>query len=287
MRTDRRRRGRFTALQRRNPAGQEARAAQQNRDRKAVARTDQRPQERAPVDGASRTRDAAGLDPGLRGPARQEPGRQPGPTPGRAGEPDREEIQRGSCGPGSADRGQGANESNYSPPRTQIDLEAAVDHHRLSLVVRDRGPGISQADRRRPCTSFFRAKHVAACSTSGAGLGLVISRRIVDLHGGSISIASSIASQEGVGSTFRVLITGVILLPDQASDGEPNLLAASDPATVLSSTADQVQLALNSAGPGNTLLKGAALPKRDRSHRLPPRIAPAAIATTAMSPRMA
>lgn len=112
-----------------------------------------------------------------------------------------------------------SNASKYSPPRTQIDLEASVDHGRLAIVVRDRGSGISEADQRRLFTYFFRAKNVATRSASGAGLGLVISKRIVDLHGGSISVES----QEGVGSTFQVLIPGVIVLsnPDQATETVP------------------------------------------------------------------
>lgn len=126
------------------------------------------------------------------------------------------------------------NASKYSPPRTQIDIEASVDHNRLALIVRDRGSGISEADRRRLFTYFFRAKNVATRSASGAGLGLVISKRIVDLHGGAITVDS----QEGVGSTFQVLIPGVILLSSDPADVGTDPVASADPPPVLSSSAD-------------------------------------------------
>lgn len=126
-----------------------------------------------------------------------------------------------------------SNASKFSPPRTQIDIEAAVDHGRLAIIVRDRGSGISEADRRRLFTYFFRAKNVATRSASGAGLGLVISKRIVDLHGGSIAVES----QEGVGSTFQVLIPGIIVLSTSEQPAEPIPIPVTDPAPALGTPA--------------------------------------------------
>nr|WP_240940488.1 PAS domain-containing sensor histidine kinase [Planosporangium flavigriseum] len=71
------------------------------------------------------------------------------------------------------------------------------------LVVSDTGIGIPAAEQARLFTPFFRASNVGAAAwagTSGAGLGLVISQAIVELHGGVIDVAST----EGVGTTVTV-----------------------------------------------------------------------------------
>jgi signal transduction histidine kinase len=99
-----------------------------------------------------------------------------------------------------------SNASKYSPPGSQIDLEADVNVGRLEVAVRDRGIGISLADQRRIFTPFFRAKNEETRSVAGTGLGLAISRRIVELHGGTISFESA----EGAGTTMRVQIPGIV-----------------------------------------------------------------------------
>jgi PAS domain S-box-containing protein len=66
------------------------------------------------------------------------------------------------------------------------------------LTVVDQGIGISPADHSRIFERFERA--VSKLSYGGMGLGLWISRQIVDAHGGRIAVAS----EPGKGSTFRV-----------------------------------------------------------------------------------
>jgi signal transduction histidine kinase len=66
------------------------------------------------------------------------------------------------------------------------------------LEVRDHGIGIDPADHERVFERFERA--VSRKQFSGLGLGLWISRKIIEAHGGSISLVS----ERGVGSTFSV-----------------------------------------------------------------------------------
>jgi signal transduction histidine kinase len=114
----------------------------------------------------------------------------------------------------SADRGRLAqvmanllsNASKYSPEESQIDFEADVVGYRLMVMVRDRGAGIREADQRRLFTSFFRARNEATRSAPGTGLGLVICKRIIDLHGGSIDVDSA----EGAGTVMRFQVPGVV-----------------------------------------------------------------------------
>jgi signal transduction histidine kinase len=63
--------------------------------------------------------------------------------------------------------------------------------------VHDSGPGISEADQARIFEEFQQVQGTAR-EKGGTGLGLTISRRIVELHGGRIWVES----QPGQGSTF-------------------------------------------------------------------------------------
>ena len=64
-----------------------------------------------------------------------------------------------------------------------------------SVSVHDRGEGIPEADLPRVFTKFFRRDHG---KPTGSGLGLWISRGLVEAHGGRLTATS----KEGEGSTF-------------------------------------------------------------------------------------
>lgn len=91
-----------------------------------------------------------------------------------------------------------SNAVKYSEPGDPIRLTARRNHDRLVLTVTDRGIGIPPEDQSRLFQSFARARNVG--QRPGTGLGLVIVRRCVDLHGGSLQLESS----PGVGTTVRV-----------------------------------------------------------------------------------
>lgn len=67
------------------------------------------------------------------------------------------------------------------------------------VSVRDRGIGIAAEDQARIFEQFERTEH-SRKHAAGLGLGLYITRQIVDLHGGSIGVESA----PGEGSTFSV-----------------------------------------------------------------------------------
>lgn len=92
------------------------------------------------------------------------------------------------------------NASKYAPAGSEIVLyaEAAPDGL-VRFGVRDSGPGIGEAERRRVFEKFYR---VPGQTRKGAGLGLAICREIVVAHGGSIKCDSV----PGEGSDFHFLL---------------------------------------------------------------------------------
>ena len=70
-----------------------------------------------------------------------------------------------------------------------------------SISVSDRGPGVPPEDRERIFSSFFRSSTHRGMA-SGLGLGLTVSKRLVELQGGAISVKDR---PEG-GSTFVVTL---------------------------------------------------------------------------------
>ena len=70
------------------------------------------------------------------------------------------------------------------------------------VTVRDTGVGIAEADQARIFEAFQRGDRRA--STEGTGLGLTLSKRFVELHGGRVWLESKL----GEGSTFGFAIPG-------------------------------------------------------------------------------
>ncbi|HEU5317363.1 MAG TPA: PAS domain-containing sensor histidine kinase [Chloroflexota bacterium] len=83
-----------------------------------------------------------------------------------------------------------ANALRYTPPGSPIEVEVGASHdadgERLRVTVRDHGPGVSEAEREGIFQRFHRAHDDA--SSGGMGLGLFISRQIVELHGGTLTV---------------------------------------------------------------------------------------------------
>jgi signal transduction histidine kinase len=86
----------------------------------------------------------------------------------------------------------------YSAAGSPVDFTARREHEDVIFTVIDRGIGIPAEAQSRLFDAFFRARN--AVNVPGTGLGLVVVRRCVELHGGSISIESA----EGRGTTVRV-----------------------------------------------------------------------------------
>jgi heavy metal sensor kinase len=92
------------------------------------------------------------------------------------------------------------NAIQYSPSGGEVHLKLASQPGLAALTVADTGPGISSADRPHVFERFYRGDKSRTASNGNAGLGLAISKAIVEAHGGTIEVAS----QTGTGTTFIV-----------------------------------------------------------------------------------
>jgi signal transduction histidine kinase len=83
------------------------------------------------------------------------------------------------------------NAIRHTPPDGSVLVRAECTDGEVQIEVADTGEGIPQADRDRVFDAFFRGGVQAARGDAGAGLGLAISRAIVEAHGGRIWLAGS------------------------------------------------------------------------------------------------
>jgi signal transduction histidine kinase len=95
-----------------------------------------------------------------------------------------------------------SNAAKYSDRNAPIRLHLEPAEGGAVLRVQDQGIGIAPEDQPRVFTPFFRTDRSRARDTGGVGLGLALSKRIVEAHGGRITLQS----RPGEGTTVAVFI---------------------------------------------------------------------------------
>jgi two-component system, NtrC family, sensor kinase len=94
-----------------------------------------------------------------------------------------------------------SNALKFTPEGGRIDVRAALKEGTVEISVTDTGVGIAPEDQ-EAIFEEFRQVGTSDKKVEGTGLGLALSRRFVELHGGRIWVQS----QEGMGSTFTFTI---------------------------------------------------------------------------------
>ena len=95
-----------------------------------------------------------------------------------------------------------SNAIKYSPNGGEVVVSLRPDDRYLVCEVRDTGMGMSEHDQAQAFTKFFRSGTVRSTTIPGVGLGLSISKAIIEAHGGTIELESTVG--EGSTFTFRV-----------------------------------------------------------------------------------
>ncbi|WER50542.1 ATP-binding protein [Cupriavidus sp. WKF15] len=92
------------------------------------------------------------------------------------------------------------NAMRYTPAGGEISVDVQTAGERVELTVRDTGQGIDASRVQGVFDRYYRVERTESDNGSNVGLGLAISRRIVQLHGGEIRVRSAL----GKGTAFTI-----------------------------------------------------------------------------------
>jgi signal transduction histidine kinase len=100
-----------------------------------------------------------------------------------------------------------SNAVKYSPEGSEVELILGLDQSQVEISVKDHGVGMTEDQARRAFDKFYRVSEHESTDASihlrrveGTGVGLYLTRALVEAHGGGINVTS----EPGVGSTFTV-----------------------------------------------------------------------------------
>jgi signal transduction histidine kinase len=127
-----------------------------------------------------------------------------------------------------------SNAVKFTPDGGRVDVVARRIDGEIQVAVRDTGIGITAEDQGR-IFEEFRQVGQGAAKAEGTGLGLALTKKLVELHGGRIWVSS----QPGAGTTFTFSLPGRrVEIPDEVAPEAPApegggermvLLAGGDP----------------------------------------------------------
>ena len=117
-----------------------------------------------------------------------------------------------------------SNAVKFTPDGGSVSIRASREVNELTVTVTDTGIGVPPEDQERIFESFQQGRR-GAPKEEGTGLGLTLSRKIVDLFGGRMWLEST----PGVGSTFGFSIPGL----RSAGTRSPSLTGGDLPVIVL------------------------------------------------------
>jgi PAS domain S-box-containing protein len=120
-----------------------------------------------------------------------------------------------------------SNAVKFSPAETTVELSVGLRDEQLEIRVTDRGPGIPEEFRSRIFQKFAQAKSSDTRHIKGTGLGLNISKVIVERMGGTIGFET----QTGLGTTFFFTLPSISpSAPEEQRPARPLILHVEDDA---------------------------------------------------------
>ena len=93
-----------------------------------------------------------------------------------------------------------SNAIKYSPPSSEVILDAYLEDNKITLWVKDQGIGIPSESLDRIFDMFYRVESTVTRHVTGTGLGLALVKEVVAAHNGQVWVEST----EGQGSTFYI-----------------------------------------------------------------------------------
>lgn len=102
-----------------------------------------------------------------------------------------------------------SNAVKYTPPGGSVSLGMEVVADKVKISVKDSGVGISQAQQKKLFERYERLDDAYSRSQVGTGIGLSLTKHLVEINGGKIGVESEV----GKGSTFWILVP----LPEESA----------------------------------------------------------------------
>jgi signal transduction histidine kinase len=96
------------------------------------------------------------------------------------------------------------NALKYSPKESPVTVRTGWQEGRAFLQVKDQGPGVPPAEQSKIFEQFYRAGGTDAGGVQGAGIGLALVKRVMEAHGGGVTLES----HPGEGSRFQLNFPG-------------------------------------------------------------------------------
>lgn len=91
----------------------------------------------------------------------------------------------------------------YNKPEGKLEISLSLEGENfIKITIKDTGIGIPKKEQEELFKRFFRGSNVRKTGKEGFGLGLYITKKIIDLHGGEIKIES----QEGLGTNVIIIL---------------------------------------------------------------------------------
>ena len=84
------------------------------------------------------------------------------------------------------------NAVKYAPKGTKIEVSLKTEQNDLLMRVCDEGNGIPQEERNKIFMKFYRIGNENTRKSKGSGLGLYLTRKIVEQHGGTIAVRDNL-----------------------------------------------------------------------------------------------
>ena len=102
------------------------------------------------------------------------------------------------------------NAVKFNRPNGRVDLEVIGAPETVQLIIRDTGIGISPEELDKVFAPFYQVDHKLNRAYEGAGIGLTLAKRYIELHDGSLTLASEVGVGTAVTATLPHLSTAAI-----------------------------------------------------------------------------
>lgn len=99
------------------------------------------------------------------------------------------------------------NAIKYSPEDSRIQITMEKQIHFLRIEIKDEGIGIKKGEINRIFQRFYRGKHELIKQAEGSGVGLYLTRKILEEQGGNITVVYPFGKENTKGSTFAIMLS--------------------------------------------------------------------------------